>query len=265
MRLRILPGLSLALLAAACSSSGHTVASPSRSPSANVAIERLAVPAVCVGVADCHLELTADVDGDGASDGVAVVGHPVKLEYGGYSWDPDSHPTLRVATGRRTLTLPIRFEGYDGHLVLGAGQVDGVPGNELLVGEATGAHGSTQTVLTIRAGRLVALASPAPYFGGTDPVGAWGADASLTSNLGWRCLPGGRVEEYTAGGDYVPSAPDGIEYELIRQTWRWTPAGWVSVSRVVQRHRTGREITGAYMDWTGCGTFRRYRPYPEKP
>ena len=230
---------------------------PSVTPSAAVP-----VPAVCRRVSDCRLELVADIDGDGKRDQVAVVGRRQQNGSGGY-WGPESKPRLRVLLGSaQILTYQVRIGAYSGvlgHLVRGAASLDGVRGDEVLVGYADGVHGTPQTVVTLRYGRLVPLASPDPYSGEPgDVLGSWGADSSIQSDLGWRCLPGARVEEYTAFGEDTQKGD--IKYTLTRRTWRWTSRGWRPVTpRITRRHRPASEITDRYVDWTDCGTFSRYR------
>jgi hypothetical protein len=214
-------------------------------------------PTVCHGVSDCHLVLLADVDGDGVPDQVAVIGHPLDQTDGGPSWPDGAKPTLRVQVGGNVLTYRVPLAGpLFAPLVRGAAAVDGVPGDEVLVGNLDGAHGSSQTVVTLRDGQLVPLASPDPYTGEPGAVGSWGADSSIRSYLGWHCLPGARVTEYAAEGLDTPKG--GLDYTLTHRTWRWTSSGWKPTGEeVTSAHHPASDVSDAYTDWTACGTFAR--------
>lgn len=178
---------------------------------------------VCLGVPDCHLVVPADVDGDGPRDQVAVVGHPQDGDAGAPTWPDDAKPALRILAGGHILTYRVPLDGaLYAPLVRGVAAVDGVPGDEVLVGNHDGAHGSSQTVVTLRAGHLVPLASPDSYTGERGAVGSWGADSSIRSNLGWHCLSGARVTQYSAEGLDTPNG--GADYTLTHRTWRWTAA-----------------------------------------
>jgi hypothetical protein len=218
--------------------------------------------AVCRGIPDCRVELMADIDGDGVRDQVATVGHLKQDPTFGPYWPADAKPVLRILVGTQVLTYNVPLAGQtDGHLVRGAAAIDGLAGDELLLGYADGAHGSSETVVTLRRGRLVPLASPEPW----DPtipgaVGAWGADGSIRSNLGWHCLSGARVESFSADGVDKPGG--GVDYTTSHRTWRWTVHGWRPTSEEVTRtHQPGPSLGEEYSDWTGCGTFAKYRPY----
>jgi hypothetical protein len=234
---------------------------PRAQPQASTATPRATatsgVPTVCYGVSDCHLTLLADVDGDGVGDQVAVVGHPQGIASGGPSWPEGAKPNLRVLVDGQVLTYRVPLGGsLYAPLVRGSAAVDGVAGDELLVGNHDGAHGSSQTVVTLRSGQLVPLTSPDPYTGEPGAVGSWGADSSIRSNVGWHCLVGARVTEYAAEGLDTPKG--GVDYTLTHRTWRWTPSGWKPTGKeVTSAHHPASDVSAAYTDWTGCGSFAR--------
>jgi len=246
-------GLALVAALSGCTTSGQQHGRAARTPS---------VLSACDGVADCHPDMSADLDGDGRPDEVAVVGHPIDDGVDGPYWSPDAAPTLRVATATTVLTYRVILAGpVFGHVVLGAAQVDGVAGDELLVGFADGAHGHPATVVTDHGAGLRTLPSPDPYSGEPGaPEGSWGADSSIMSNLGWRCLPGGRVEEFIGVGGSAAAKP--LTYTMWHQTWRWRDSKWWPVGRRwLRKHAPGDALTAEYHGWTGCGSFVAERPY----
>lgn len=246
-------GLALVVALSGCTTPGEQHGHPART---------LSVVAACDGVADCHYEISADVDGDGRPDEVAVVGHPLPNDIDGPYWSPDAGaPTLRVATARSVLTYRVILGGpVFGHVVLGAAQIDGIAGDELLVGFLDGAHGHSATIVTDHGAGLRTLPAPDPYSGKPGTLeGSWGSDSSIMSNLGWHCLPGGQVEEFIAEGE------DGtwpVRYTMWHQTWRWRDSTWWPVGkRWLRKHAPVAALTAEYDGWTDCGSFVAERPY----
>lgn len=225
-----------------------------------------APPPVCQGVADCHPDGTADMDGDGVQDTIAVVGHPKKDPYGGYYWQsaPAPPPVLRVRTATAIFTYRVRLDGpVYGHVVLGAAHVDGVAGQEVVVGFADGAHGYEATMMTVRGGQLVALPAPNPFRLDLPREGSWGSDGSLSHNMGWHCVSAGVVEQYES----FSSGPAGTgTYTWTHQRWRWSSGHWVKVGVLVTTHRAPpASAAKRYSGWTGCGTVTEERPYVGTP
>lgn len=194
------------------------------------------------------------MDGDGKPDEVAVVGHP-NVFADGVAWPPGATPIIRVLTVSGIVSYRVAFSGpIFGQLIHGIYNIDGEPGQELLIEDYDGAHGQSETIVKYSKGRLVALPSPDNYNGGTSAVGSWGADGSIMSNLGWHCLPGGRVEEFTAGSNYPKPG-----YTTSHRTWRWTGQAWKATGpAVTNEHASPTAGTKEYSDWTNCGTFKRF-------
>jgi len=192
-----------------------------------------------------------------------VVGHPHHDRYSGNYWADGQRPRLLVQTTDRLLTYQVRIHGpVFGPLVRGAAGVDGVRGDELLLGEMDGAHGQLATVVSLRGGTLIAIPAPKSYGGptsdavGPSAVGTWGRDGSIMSNLGWHCLPHARMELFTAGGELSNGSGHKVTYTVRHRIWQWTDAGWrPRTPMIVRTHQPASSLGPRYWSWTGCGTF----------
>lgn len=263
VRLHLLALLSVVVVTGCSEGPGAPRASASSTPAASAASSTEAPP-VCIGVPDCHVDGVGDIDGNGQEEQIAVVGHPTHGELY-INWPEDATPTIRVLLPTGAIEYKVSLGGWVlGHITLGSAAVDGVPGEEILISHADGAHGQTHTMLTLRDGRLVPLLSPDPYLGddATGPVGSWGADGSIRSSVGWHCVREGVVEEYGAEGLDTKDGK-GIEYTLDRRAWRWTNRGWREIGQAVtSAHHQDPPGSERYRDYTNCGTMTRARPYP---
>jgi hypothetical protein len=233
--------------------------SPTQLPVQPTATHAPAPPAVCAGVADCHLEATTDMDGDGVLDTVAIVGHPNKLQYGGESWTTQ-RPVLRVRTATAIATYRISYQGpVFGHFVKGAARLDATRGTELLLSWADGAHGKQESVLTLHAGVLQVLAAPEPYNPSDRREGSWGEDTSWYGGIGWACVSPGLVEERSYS---TPDSAPATHFTFTRKQWRRSGASWHLVKTVVTHGGApGSTKVAYYSGYHGCGTFVAERPY----
>jgi len=173
---------------------------------------------VCSGVAGCHFVTTADVNGDGRSDTVAIVRR-------GADGAPSGSVIVRVKTSATHVESVSRSTSYwYGGLWQGAAKIDSRPGHELVVGYTSGAHTVFFSALTWRNGNLVTLNQP----GGARH---WAVDGAYSISLGWKHRAGDpvgvirkRVAERKANGQFRGTVT----------TFRWGGDGvWHRVSSAI--------------------------------
>jgi len=128
---------------------------------------------ICTGVRGCHVVTTADVNGDGRVDTVAIARR-------GADGAPSGSVLIRVKTSATHVESTTRSTSYwYGGLWQGAAAIDGRAGKELVVGNTSGAHTLFFSTLTWRNGHLATLRQP----GG---AGHWVVDGAYNVNLGWK-------------------------------------------------------------------------------
>lgn len=181
---------------------------------------------VCAGVSGCEPVDSADVDGDGALDEVALVGEPEE-----YYATPRTRITVRVllADGT-TLTREVEIEGWPHDTVWhGATDFGQAPGEELVLGATFGAHTKWYQVLTYRDEELVQLPYPKsdPVRSDTFYAAMWPIDAALSAYVGVQCdtadstvvlrsvtPPGTPSEDSTYEGEATSWVLDGDQWQM---------------------------------------------------
>lgn len=212
---------------------------------------------VCGGVSDCHVVGHADLDGDGTTDDIAVVGHADQPEYD--QWSSSNRPTLRVSTKAGIVTYPVPVDGWAYRpLYGGAASVDGKPGKEVIVGHTAGEHSRYYTMLTMRNGKLVTL--PAPNT--TIRAGDWGVDGSWRSNASYKCLGKGVVEAASAvARDPSPNSNStSTIYDTRIQRYVWADGKWRidgPEQKKPQAFPVGIEMPERFAGWQ-CAGFSRF-------
>lgn len=207
--------LTLALVGA-----GLAVASP--------AVADVATGSACTGVADCRAVASADVDGDGLLDDVALA-----------PGTDENSVQVRVLTSSGELaTHEVPVDAYATQNLgvdpwFGSAQIDERPGDELVLTSSVGAHTTFSTVLSSVGGELVEL--PAPGSSPTDDPGLtrWVVDGSASSNVGVTVERPGVVTIRSAVTAWEPQ--DAPVFDATEQTWIstdgvWTTSGPVSES-----------------------------------
>jgi hypothetical protein len=181
---------------------------------------------VCTGVAGCHVVSTADVNGDGRADTVAIARR-------GADGAPSGSVIVRVKTSATHVASTTRRTSYwYGGLWQGAAPINSRPGKEIVVGYTSGAHTLFYSTLTWRNGNLVTLNQP----GGAR---RWAVDGTYNINLGWKHRSGDpvgvirrRVAERKANGRFRGTVTK----------FRWGSDGvW---------HRVGSTVTDPLSDST---------------
>lgn len=206
---------------------------------------------VCEGVGDCHIVGRADLDGDGSIDKIAVIGHEDQPQ-----WSSSNHPTLRVSTATGIAKYAVPVDGWMGPLYGGAASVDGELGMEVIVGHAAGAHSRSYTMLTMRAGKLIAL--PAPN--STGDGGDWTVDGSWSSNATYRCLGKGIVEAASATVRQPLPGSTSSTYDTRTQRYAWADGSWDldgSEQKGLQTFPLGNEMPESFAGWK-CAGFSRF-------
>jgi hypothetical protein len=177
---------------------------------------------VCAEVPDCEVVDTADVDGDGSLDEVALVGEPDE-----YPGTPTSISVRALLADGTMLTREIEVEFWHRDTAWhGAADFGQVPGEELVIGGTSGAHTLWFRVLTYRDGELVELPYP-----GSDPARAdsfyatmWPIDAALSAYVGVQCQNGTvnlrSVSPVGAPGDGVPYGGEATSWVLEGDQWQ---------------------------------------------
>jgi hypothetical protein len=202
------------VIAAALTGCGTTTAVAGHGTTTTVAgHDAVAGHAVCVGVSDCHVVASVDVDGDSRPDQVG--------------WRQLSQDQVQIRV--RTATGDLLVRRVDVHLWWGGGawggaaRVDGPAGAELLVGSTQGAHTPMYTMLTYRNGALVAEASPSPL------SQRWQIDAAYGDYMGWsRHIVGGHA---TMSQSIVFRAEGGESFAGRRVTYVWDVDHWQRTAR----------------------------------
>jgi hypothetical protein len=191
---------------------------------------------VCHGFDRCKVVAHADVDGDGHSDAIGLQRLP-----------GDQKAVVRVLTapGERLARRVDVSEWFGGGRWGGAPHLDGVPGVELVIGSALGAHTPFYTVLTYRDGGLAVERSPRGDR-------TWYVDAAASVYVGWwRKVSDGRVSmTFRAATRHVHGAWSGSD---IR--YRWHGDGWQKVHRATV-HYSGPRAASKIWGWHVNGLER---------
>jgi hypothetical protein len=176
---------------------------------------------VCVGVQDCEVVASPDVDGDGVRDQVGFVVVHVKTATG-----------ERLRRGQDVLWFP-RGEFY------GAAPIDGRPGDELVVGTTMGAHTLFFTTLTVQNGRLERLAPP----GGERE---WMIDGAFSFHAGvTRQVQNGRAVVTLRDAGRQGVRPVFVGHD---RTYVWRAGGWQPQSTTRERYR-GEDAVAEVGGW----------------
>lgn len=193
----LLGGLGLALAASACGTAGT---------------ERTATPAepgVTTGAAPDRSVARTDVDGDGAADTVYYRVRSADV----------ARVVVRTSSGQR-LVRGLSTKFWPRGQWYGATPLDGVPGDELVVGTWMGAHTPMFTVLTYRFGDLEVMDNPAGIYGRLWPI-----DAFYNGYLGWtRTVEDGEVRLTLRS---VLRTGQTKEFTGEAEHFRWAGNGWV--------------------------------------
>lgn len=203
----------------------------------------------CAGVSDCEVVDTADVDGDGLLDEVAIVSEPD--EYSGGT----ELVTVRVllADGT-TLERDSEVEFWSPPVYHGATDFGQVPGEEIVVGAMTGAHTRYYRVLTYRDGELVELPYPDGDLSGGD-TSMWPIDAAASVNMGIECDPSDSTVVLRSVSSVGPGGEGGFEGEETR--WVLDGGGeWQMVDSAALSYSDGASAFEEVADWR-CGDLPR--------
>nr|WP_246314245.1 cell wall-binding repeat-containing protein [Kineococcus aurantiacus] len=211
------------------------------------------IDGVCDGVQFCRSVASVDVDGDGSTDAVGLVGGEAR----------GSTTTVRLltASGLLVATVPPGPESEtwpSGSSWYGYAQIDGHPGAELVIGSTAYSFSWFFQVLHVRDGRLVAL--PTPQSEAADDVEWILTDAAdeptgdpmedYAGRTGFTCLPDGTLETRLAsivgGGDH---------WETYRTQRRWDGDRWADVSTVTGTAAAGG-LPGTWSGWSCSGLSR---------
>jgi hypothetical protein len=224
-------------------SNRHPMAAPV--PSLPVTAVPAAAPAatvkargVCTGVKGCHVVARVDVDGDGRTDQVGVVGS--KLATGG-----SITVRVRTATGH-TLATTGRDVHWFAKPFFGAVPLDGRAGAEIVVGSTMGANYEEFRVVTYRGGKLVTLDAPPMVWtkaGMAASTPRWGIDGSYSFNSGVsrQVSDRGVVSLTLKTADRNDS---GHGFTGHTSTYRWKADHWAEVSSTKVRYATDRSVQG---------------------
>jgi hypothetical protein len=173
----------------------------------------------------------ADVDGDGHADRILIkAGKDLKRHVAGWTGHYTVH--VRLSSRHRTATKRLKMAFDDSERkpftpYVGAANVDGRAGREVLTGATTYAHTQVFHVLVARGSHLHVLVAPGHN--------SWDVNASFgTGDQGWRCVPSG-VERRSA----VPSR-HGRWYHVVRDTYERRSGSWRRVHHV-SRHIKARK------------------------
>lgn len=174
---------------------------------------------VCAGVSGCEVVDTADVDGDGVLDEIAIVGEPDEYS-GGQTW---ISVRVLLADGT-TLERDSEIEFWNLPVYHGATDFGQVAGEEIVIGAMTGAHTLSYRVLTYRDGELVEL--PHPKDISYEGSFIWSIDAAASISMGIECDPTDStvvlrsVTSVGPPGDGVPFEGEETRWVLEGDVWR---------------------------------------------
>ncbi|WP_432484963.1 cell wall-binding repeat-containing protein [Kineococcus esterisolvens] len=178
--------------------------------------------------AACTRVTSTDVDGDGATDDVALAG----------AQDATTRQVrVRVRGDVTTLDVPDGDHPPTANWV-GATALDDRPGAELVVLTGVGAHAEQNAVLTWRDGTL--HAAPAP-----DGSREWFVDASYALNRGITCEEPGNITVRTT--DWADTGGDqliGTAENHVARDGAWTASGAASAELL-----TPGDVPDAYAGW----------------
>jgi hypothetical protein len=168
----------------------------------------------------------ADVDGDGHSDRIVIrAGKDLKHHAAGWTGHYTVHVRLSSTHGTASKRLRMAFDESERRPFtpyVGAANVDGKPGREILTGATTGAHTQVFHVLAARGSRLRVLKAPGRN--------SWDVNASFgTGDQGWKCVASG-VERRSA----TPSR-HGRWFRVVRSTYERRSGSWRRVHHVSRR------------------------------
>jgi hypothetical protein len=161
--------------------------------------------------------------------------------------------TVRTA-GQRTLTKgfhAVADHTYDGLPFIGAGNLDGVAGRELIFEVAP--DDPTWMVLTFRSGKLVAEKAPALY-GQTATSTVWpgSSDESVTN---YAFNPSGGAPSVIVGDTATEEYPSG-DVRFAKSVWQ--DGAWTKVTEWVEHGLTAEEQTDFHTGFTVPGVIDPY-------
>lgn len=180
---------------------------------------------VCAGVSDCEFVDTADVDGDGVLDEVALVGEPEE-----YSSARTQFTVRVLLADGTTLTREVEVEFWGRDTAWhGATDFGQSPGEELVLGGSSGAHTLFFRVLTYRDGELVELPYPDGDPGAGMPYDAlWPIDSAASVNIGVVCDTANSTVVLRSASSVGPGGEGGFEGE--ETTWVLEGDAWRMVA-----------------------------------
>jgi len=188
---------------------------------------------VCTGVTGCRVVASSDIDGDSKADQIGMV------------YKKGVSITVRVKTATRTMQTTGQNVQWFWEPLQGVTDFDGRAGNEIVVGDTTGANTIWFRVITYRGGKLVTVPRPAGY----GPTGRWAIQSSNGGQFGYErtVTSTGRVRlvERTAervGSDSTYTGKD--------VTYRWSTDKWVRVSSQSKRYSSYSSAATIY-GWEG--------------
>lgn len=184
-----------------------------------------------------------DVDGDGRRDVVTTASATFRGE-------PATTLAVRTASGRKAaVTIPTPWL-YGQSAWLGATDLDGARGAELVLRTGQGAHTQFNAVYAWRGGSLAAQADPSS--GSTE----WWTDGAMSISKGYTATRyrGAKalvVREYVT--DLTASTPRATG---TISTYVWREAGWAPVSTVRRSVSPSAPEVGAAYGWHAAGLPR---------
>ncbi|MCK9901788.1 hypothetical protein CC117_22205 [Parafrankia colletiae] len=196
-------------------------------------------------MARCTPAATADVDGDGADDEIALG---------------------QVNTGRWLLRVLVAdgsaaeypFDTATSAPITspwhGAAVVDGAPGAEIALLTDLGAHTMWFTVLTYRDGQLTELGPPPAEAGQAE---GWVVDSADSGWLGYTCGRSGPASTLLVTSARRIDGPSGAEgYDETSVLFGWAGSGWQEISRETRAYGHADPDTHRLAGWNCEGLPR---------
>ncbi|SDS97548.1 Excalibur calcium-binding domain-containing protein [Friedmanniella luteola] len=183
---------------------------------------------VCAGVSSCRVVASSDIDGDKEPDQVGIA-------------LTKTSTIVRVKTATRTMQTTSR-DAWSFEPLHGIAAIDGVKGNEIVIGDLTGANTYWYRVITHRSGKLVTL-NP----GQKSPAvpNRWGTQASFSAYAGYSRTVSSTgavslVEKYALRND------TGSGYTGKNITYAWSGGKWVKKSTKTARYSSAAKAKAIY-------------------